>query len=109
MVLACAQDPAFNRKENSAVQSRSSDEDEEALDDAAEEEDEIEIDLSALPGTVKDAITARYPGSILREADRITQNDGTITYDVEIRFDGEVIEVMYDAGGTFLGEESEPD
>ncbi|HLF64420.1 MAG TPA: hypothetical protein VI603_11735 [Saprospiraceae bacterium] len=108
-LLACTQDNAFKQRHDTGVQSRSGTDDEEASDDATEEENEIEIDLSALPQNVVDAIAAAYPGATLREADKIMQNDGSVTYDVEIGFENESIELMYDAEGSFLGEEPEDD
>ncbi len=84
------------------------DDDDEEEDD--EEENEREIDPDALPQSIKDDITGRYPGAVLREADEVTQQDGSITYDVEIATsDGTIIELMYDADGNFLGIETEDD
>jgi len=108
-LLACTQDSALKQRNDTGVQSRSGTDDEEVSDDATEEENEIEIDLSALPQNVVDAIAAAYPGATLREADKIMQNDGSVTYDVEIGFENESIELMYDAEGSFLGEEPEDD
>ncbi len=105
--FSCAQDSAFRQRNTDTVQSRSAIDEDEELDDATEEENEVEIELSDLPQAVLDAIARSYAGSALKEADRITQDDGSITYDVEITREGEVIEVMYDAEGNFLGEESD--
>lgn len=108
-LVSCAQDNVLRQKNTDNVQSRSATDEDENLEDATEEENEVEIKLSALPQAIVKAIAGTYAGSTLKEADKITQNDGTVTYDIEITFDGEVIEVMYDGEGNFLGEESPND
>lgn len=105
--MSCKQDSDFRQKNHETLQSRSIEEDE--PDEADEEENEIEIAVSALPQAVVDAISGRYAGASLKEADKITHLDGSITYDIEITFNGELIEVMYDEHGDFLGEESDND
>jgi hypothetical protein len=88
-------------------------------DDAGEEDDddesdgddenEREINPEELPQVIKDAIAQKYAGAELLEADEITQKDGSLTYDVEIKVNGEIIEVMYDVQGNFLGIEIDED
>ena len=80
-------------------------EDEEEEDEEADEEEknEKEIAPSALPEVIKASIDTQYPGAEVLEVDEITQEDGSITYDVEIRFEGKVTEVMYNEQGKFLG------
>jgi uncharacterized membrane protein YkoI len=68
---------------------------------------EKEINPEMLPQVIKDDIAARYPGSQLLEADEITQKDGTLTYDVEIKHENKKLELMYDAAGNFLGLEAD--
>ncbi len=77
--------------------------------DSDTETNEKEIKTADLPQTVKNAIAAQYPGAELLEADEITQKDGKITYDVEIKHNGKVTELMYDTQGNFLGEEKDDD
>ena len=67
------------------------------------DENERTIKPESLPQFIKDDISARYPGAQLTDADEITHNDGKITYDVELKHNGSVFEVMYDAEGNFLG------
>lgn len=105
---SCSQDSNGIRDRNETVQTREGNEDEnEAIDDAHEEENEVEIDVKSLPESIRNGIASRYPGAQLKESDKITHNDGTITYDVEIIVEGEVIEVMYGAEGGYLGEEAD--
>lgn len=75
--------------------------------DDADDEQEVEINVTELPQAVKDGIAAEYPGAEMLEADEITREDGSHTYDVEIRYEGKVIEVMFDSEGAFLGVEEE--
>jgi hypothetical protein len=75
----------------------------------SDDENEREISISELPAAVLDAIAENYPGAELLEADEITNNDGSLTYDIEIRHDGSVFEVMYDTAGNFLGIEQDND
>lgn len=74
-----------------------------------EGENEKEIKVSELPLVVRNSINEQYPGAELKEADEITQSDGSITYDVEIRHNNSDMEVMYDSNGQFLGTESDDD
>lgn len=88
-------------------------EDDEGEDDNGhadvDDENEREINLNELPQSILHAITSQYPDAELLEADEITHADGRITYDVEIRYNRKVIEPMYNADGTFLGEEEDDD
>jgi len=80
-------------------------------DDGDMEEDddgnEIEIAVEDLPTSIIDDIMNNYPGAELLEADQITHGDGSITYDVEMKHEGTVIEVMYDSEANFLGIEQD--
>jgi hypothetical protein len=72
-----------------------------------QEEKEVEINIAQLPQLVQNNIRLAYTGCKMIEADQITHTGGNITYDVELTHNGKTIEVMYDANGTFLGEENE--
>ena len=72
-------------------------------DDDPDDEIEIEISPNELPQSIKDDIMVRYPGAELLEADEITKEDGSVTYDVEIKSNGVITELMYGADGNFLG------
>lgn len=75
--------------------------------DDPDDEIEKEISPSELPQSIKDDIMVRYPGAELLEADEITKEDGSVTYDVEIKSSGVITELMYDADGNFLGIETD--
>ena len=77
--------------------------------DDDDDENEVEIDISELPRSIQDNIGQSFPNATLLEADKITHKDGRITYDVEIKTDGKIKELMYDAYGKFLGEEIDDD
>lgn len=72
-------------------------------------ENEVEINPADLSQGIKEDIESRYPGAKLLEADEITLEDGSNTYDVEIDHNGEVFEVMYDSDAKFLGIEEDDD
>src|SRR5438309_1947438 len=70
---------------------------------------ERSINVSELPKAVTENIQVQFAGAELREADEITQKDGSITYDVEIKYNKKKKEVMYNANGKYLGEEGDGD
>jgi len=71
---------------------------------------ELEIPLEQLPTRIIDAISASFPQSTPLEADRILYEDGSVSFDVEIRtLEGQILELMFDAQGTSLGIEQDAD
>lgn len=70
-------------------------------------EKEVEIAVDMLPEVIKSAIQATYAGAELLEADQITRPNGSIYYDVEIKHNDKVMELMYESDGNFLGIEEE--
>jgi hypothetical protein len=86
------------------------DEEEGAQEDSdSGEEHEEEISLSDLPQSIVDAIAIKFVGAKLMEADKIKPKRGRYFYDVEMLYQGKVIEVMYDRNGQMIGEETEDD
>ncbi len=72
-----------------------------------EDENEREISVSELPKAVTESIQVQFAGAQLLEADEITQKDGSLTYDIEIKYNSKKMEVMYDKEGKYLGEEKD--
>ncbi|MCB9019748.1 MAG: hypothetical protein H6546_05410 [Chitinophagales bacterium] len=72
-----------------------------------DEENEQEIDPMTLPGVILSDVASRFSGAEIQEADQITHEDGSVTYDVEFMLGGEEMEVMYQADGTYLGPEAD--
>lgn len=70
-------------------------------------EKEVEIDPENLPQAIKNDLEERYPGYELLEADKITLEDSSINYEVEIEIAEEVIELIYEEDGTYMGIEDE--
>lgn len=70
-----------------------------------EEENEREIAIESLPQAIKDKIARDYPEAKLIEADEISLENGKKSYDVEIKSNGKISELMYAEDGNFLGEE----
>ena len=75
---------------------------------ARAEEDEEGIAIADLPAAVTDAIKAEYPDAELLEAEKETE-EGTTTYEVEIKNDGKLLEVEVSPEGEILGVEAEGD
>lgn len=70
-------------------------------------EQEVEIDPETLPQAIRDDIESRYPGAELLEADKVTLDDGSINYEVEIKVAEKILELIYEEDGTYMGIEDE--
>lgn len=66
-------------------------------------ETEVEIAVSELPKKASDYVSEHYKGQVLKEAARITDAKGTVTYEAEIK--GK--DLIFDAAGAFLKESKE--
>ena len=64
---------------------------------------ETVIDVAQLPQTVKDYLTAQFGNEKIKEAEKITDSKGMVTYEAEI---GET-DYLFDANGQFIGKEEE--
>ena len=105
--FGCQQDTGLRSHDDAiSVRSDGVEAEDESADDW-EEAQETEIDPSTLPRAITGAVESRYPGALIKEADKLTWADGSVTYDVEILFDGETLEPMFTASGVFLGEEDQ--
>ena len=63
-------------------------------------ETEVEIELSQLPAGVLEYVKTNYAGKKVKEAARITDAKGVITYEVEIK--GK--DLIFDSNGKFIKE-----
>lgn len=63
-------------------------------------ETEVEIAVAELPQKAKDYVATNYKGQALKEAAKITDAKGVVTYEAEIK--GK--DLIFDAAGTFLKE-----
>lgn len=63
-------------------------------------ETEVEIAVAELPQKAKDYVATNYKGQSLKEAAKITDAKGVVTYEAEIK--GK--DLIFDAAGTFLKE-----
>jgi uncharacterized membrane protein YkoI len=66
--------------------------------------DDAEIDTAALPREIITAFGDRFPGAELVEAD-LSNEDGVLEYDVNAEWNGQLIEVTFNADGEILGTE----
>ncbi len=66
-------------------------------------ETEIEINTSELPKTISDYVTKNLTGKKIKEASKITDTKGTITYEAEI----DEADYIFDAKGNFLKKDVE--
>jgi len=63
-------------------------------------ETEIEIEISQLPNGVLDYVKTNYKGQSVKEAAKITDTKGTVTYEAEIK--GR--DLLFDSNGEFIKE-----
>lgn len=66
-------------------------------------ETEIEISNDALPANAKEYISKNYAGQKIKEAAKITDAKGTVTYEAEIK--GK--DLIFDSNGVFIREVKE--
>lgn len=66
-------------------------------------ETEAEIGVDALPSTVKDYVSKNYPGKKIKEAAKITDAEGTVTYEAEVK--GK--DLIFDSNGNFIIEKKD--
>jgi uncharacterized membrane protein YkoI len=66
------------------------------------------IDVKSLPEPVVQAIMKAHPKAKVKEAEKVTKPDGTITgYEVEIKAGGKEFELELDTSGTILKSEQD--
>lgn len=63
-------------------------------------ETEIEIEISQLPSGVLDYVKINYKGQSVKEAAKITDTKGTVTYEAEIKG----MDLLFDSNGKFIKE-----
>lgn len=63
-------------------------------------ETEIEIELNQLPKGVVDYVKKNYKGASVKEAAKITDANGTVTYEAEIKG----MDLLFDSNGKFIKE-----
>lgn len=68
-------------------------------------ETEIEIEIDELPANAKAYISKNYAGQKIKEAAKITDSKGVVTYEAEIK--GK--DLIFDSNGNFIKEETEND
>ena len=66
-------------------------------------ETEIEIKVADLPATAKAYISSNYPSQKIKEASKITDAKGTVTFEAELKH----TEVFFNAAGSFIKEVTE--
>jgi len=70
---------------------------------------EEEIVVEELPDVVKQTVNKEYPKCELKEAERITRNDGTISYELEIMTGEDKLDIVVSAVGKILSTEQDED
>ena len=66
-------------------------------------ETEIEISVDALPANAKEYVSQNHAGQKIKEAAKITDAKGTVTYEVEIKG----TDLVFDSNGVFIKEVKE--
>jgi hypothetical protein len=64
------------------------------------EETEVEIDVKSLPATAQEYVKKHYPNEPIKEAAKITDAKGIVTYEAELK--GK--DIIFDAKGNFIKE-----
>ena len=65
-----------------------------------------EIEITSLPDIITQSLNKAYPGSVLKEAEKVTEN-GMVTYEVKISAADKEFEVILDTAGKVLSEAPE--
>ena len=68
-------------------------------------ETEIEIKVDALPVKAKEYISKNYAGQKIKEAAKITDSKGVVTYEAEVK--GK--DLIFDGNGNYIKEETQHD
>jgi hypothetical protein len=63
-------------------------------------ETEIEIEISELPNEIVDYVKTNYKGQSVKEAAKINDTKGTLTYEAEIKG----MDLLFDSNGKFIKE-----
>ncbi len=63
-------------------------------------ETEIEIEISELPNGIVDYVKTNYKGQSVKEAAKISDTKGTLTYEAEIKG----MDLLFDSNGKFIKE-----
>ncbi|MBK9151015.1 MAG: PepSY-like domain-containing protein [Saprospiraceae bacterium] len=63
-------------------------------------ETEVEIEVSQLPESVREYVANHYKGKKIKEAARITDAKGTVSYEAEIKG----MDLIFDSNGSFIKE-----
>lgn len=63
-------------------------------------ETEVEIELSQLPAGVLEYVKAHYANQSVKEAEKMTDSNGTVTYEAEIKG----MDLIFDSNGKFVKE-----
>ena len=66
-------------------------------------ETEIEISVDALPANAKEYVSKNHQGQKIKEAAKITDAKGTVTYEAEIKG----TDLLFDSNGVFIKEVKE--
>ena len=66
-------------------------------------ETEVEIELNQLPNGILDYVKTNYEGQSVKEAAKITDAKGTVTYEAEIKG----MDLLFDNNGKFIKEVKE--
>ena len=63
-------------------------------------ETEVEIELTQLPKGIVEYVKANYKGQKVKEAAKITDTKGTVTYEAEVKG----LDLLFDSNGKFIKE-----
>ena len=75
----------------------------------SQDENEREVTAEAIPGPAMDDIKARFTSYEIDDVDEVTHEDGSITYDIEIKTSDGDFELEYSSSGEFVSLEEGDD
>lgn len=70
-------------------------------------ETETEIAVSALPKNITDYIATNFAGYKIKEAAKISDASGTVTYEAEVSKGSDKYDLIFDSNGAFLKKDVE--
>ncbi|NHN24980.1 hypothetical protein FIA58_004745 [Flavobacterium jejuense] len=63
---------------------------------------EIEIEEKELPKKALEYVLKNYPNKKIKETAKITDANGTITYEIELKIDTKNTDLLFDSNGEFI-------
>ena len=106
---ACGNPNANNSVNETAEESVENSVQEDKGELKGEETQEREINISEVPSSIIESIKTQYTDAKIEEAEEVTAEDGSVSYEIEIKTSAGEMELIYSADGQFISSEAEDD